>query len=391
MIAHVDMDAFYASVEVLDQPWLKGKPVIVGHGTRGVVAAASYEARALGVRSAMPIFQAKRLCPQGNYLPPRMERYRQVSKKVMELLGTFSPLVEQVSVDEAYLDLSGTDRLWGPPRQAGSAIKKAVRDSLGLTCSVGLAPVRFLAKIASDRDKPDGLTVVDEVEAFLATIPLAQVPGVGKKAQEKFKAMGVVRLVELRSLGAERLEKSLGVFGRRLWELAHGVDPTGVHPGGGAKSVSNEKTLAQDTADRELLASHLLGLSQKVCRRLRAKGLVGRSVTLKLKHADFKLITRSRALPRPSDQAAEVYGLARELLREYPGSGAFRLIGVGVSQLMEAEKSPQGLFDRKDRQKSASLSKAEDELVRRFGEKALIRGGILPLVDPKPDGGHNKK
>ena len=390
MLAHVDMDAFYASVEVLDRPELAGRPVVVGGGRRGVVSAASYAARRFGVRSGMPMFQARKLCPQGVFLPVRMERYRQVSRRVMEVLCGFSPLVEQVSVDEAYLDLAGTEHLWGPPLAAGRAIKQAMRRATGLTCSVGLAPVRFLAKIASDRDKPDGLTLVDDLESFLATVRLEEVPGVGEKALGRLKAMGLSRLVEVRLLGVERLEASFGVWGRRLWELSWGRDEQGVCPQRPAKSISCETTLEQDTADRELLAAHLLGLCQKLCRRLRAKGLAGRTVVLKLKHADFRLVTRRRRLPAAAEVVEEVFPVARELLERYPGRGPFRLIGVGLADLTAGGGAGGELFGAEQRRRRRALGRAEDELARRFGEGALLRAGVLPALDRDPGNGHNE-
>ena len=351
MLAHVDMDAFYASVEALDNPGLKGRPVIVGGSRRGVVSACSYEARRMGLHSAMPIFQAKRLCPDGVYLPVRMERYQQVSRMVMEVLASFSPVVEKVSVDEAYLDLSGSERLWGPPREAGLAIKKAIREKTGLACSVGLAPVRFLAKIASDRDKPDGLCLVEDLEEFLATVSLREVPGVGKKAQQKLSALGLSRLVELRGLGQKRLERMFGVWGRRLWELAHGKDDTGLTPDREVKSVSAENTLEADTADLKILAAHLLGLCQKVCRRLRAKGLSGRGVTLKLKTSDFRQITRSRMSEQPVDRTEVLYPPALELLQANAKGQSFRLIGVGVDRLEQGHGASDLLFERSGRGK----------------------------------------
>ncbi|RJX29705.1 MAG: DNA polymerase IV [Desulfarculus sp.] len=394
IIAHVDMDAFYAAVEVLDRPELAGRPIIVGGGARGVVSAASYEARAYGVRSAMPMFKARALCPQGVFLPGRMGRYSQVSRVVMGALERFSPLLEPVSVDEAYLDLSGTQRLWGSPAEAGRAIKAAVHQATGLTCSVGLAPVRFLAKIASDRDKPDGLTLVRDLEAFLQTVTLAEVPGVGARARERLAAMGLKRLVELRALGLERLERLMGRFGRRLHELAWGLDPSGVSPGRPVKSVSNELTLEADSGDRELLAAHLLALCQKVARRLRRHGLMGRTVTLKLKHADHRLITRSQSLADHTDQAAEVFAAARGLLLDYRPPGPFRLIGAGVSGLLAAGQGPQPLFDEQGRERSRALSQAEDAIVARFGEGALSRAGALPARRPALDrerpSGHNR-
>lgn len=390
MIAHVDMDAFYASVEVLDRPELKGKPVIVGVGKRGVVSAASYQARKAGVHSAMPIFRAKRLCPQGVFLPVRMSRYIQVSKVVMRTLEGFTPRVEQVSVDEAFLDLGGTERLWGTPAQAGRAIKEAVRAATGLTCSVGVAPLRFLAKIASDRDKPDGLTVVEDVESFLGTVQLKEVSGVGAVALGRLSQAGLSHLVQVRQVGARRLTKMLGSLGARLWDLAHGVDPTGVNVGGAVKSVSHELTLEQDTGELEILAAHLLGLSQKVCRRLRRKGLCGRVVTLKLKYFDHRLITRRRTLPEPSDQTGNIYKAARCLL-DSASAGPFRLIGVGVSGLMERQMVPASLFEKQMDDKEKGLAQAEDELYRRFGEKALVRASTLATLDRRRLGRHNEE
>ena len=387
MLAHVDMDAFYASVEVLDRPELAGKPVIVGRGVRGVVSAASYEARALGVRSAMPIFQARRLCPRGAFLAPRMERYRQVSREVMAVLEGFTPVVEQVSVDEAFLDLSGVEGLWGPPRRIGQAIKRTMRENVGLTCSVGLAPVRFLAKIASERDKPDGLTVVEDVESFLSGVKLKEVSGVGARSQERLADMGLRRLTDVRALGPRRLESALGALGLRLWDLARGVDPTGVKPRRPVKSVSHEMTFAKDTGDPRLLESRLLALCQKACRRLRAKGLAGRVVTLKLRHADMSLASRRISLDQASDQAGEVFAAARGLLRAYTRPGPFRLIGVGVSGLHPAGAGQAGLFGRERVRRDRALSQAEDDICRRFGDNALSRAGAL---DPGDDRGHNQ-
>lgn len=377
MIAHVDMDAFYASVEADDNPELRGRPLVVGGGKRGVVSAASYEARAFGVHSAMPIFQAKRLCPDLVMTPVRMERYVAVSRKVMDTLGSFSPLVEPISVDEAFVELSGTRRLWGGPHQTGAAIKQAVLAATGLKCSVGIAPLRFLAKIASDRDKPDGLTVVEDVEAFLHTVALKEVSGVGPRAQAKLKQLGLTKLTQVRPLGQKRLSRLLGRFGDRLWELANGIDPAGVHPGREIKSVSNELTFEQDLLKGDRLSAHLLALSQKVARRLRKRDLAGRTVTLKLKHADHRLITRSQSLAGPTDRTEVIYGHARDLLGAYSSVGPFRLIGVGVSGLDEGEPRPGDLFGEDQSRRAGPLESAEDELARRFGNGAITRAGAL--------------
>jgi len=381
LIAHVDMDAFYAAVEAMDQPELAGLPLVVGGlGPRSVVSAASYEARAFGVRSAMPMGQALRLCPTAVVRPVRMARYRQVSGQVMDALAAFSPLVEQVSVDEAFLDLGGCQRLWGPPRQAGLAIKAAVSRACGLSCSVGLAPARFLAKIASERDKPDGLTVVEDLEGFLRTIQLREVSGVGKKAQERLAALGLKRLVELRPLRPELLERLFGSGGARMARLAWGDDPTPIEPRRPVKSLSHELTLDRDTADRELLAALLLDLGHKVARRLRDKGLAGQSLTLKLKTSDMAIVTRSTALSAPTNDGGRIVATARGLLAAYPGHGPFRLIGVGLGRLSPAGAGQGELFDA-GRQKALALARAEDEVRRRFGERAIQRAAQTPSLD----------
>ncbi len=388
VIAHVDMDAFYASVEAADHPEWAGRPLVVGGGKRGVVSAASYEARAHGVRSAMPMFQARRLCPRAVFVPVRMERYRQVSRVVMDTLRRFSPLVEPISVDEAFVDLAGTERLWGPAPQAGRAIKAAMAESTGLTCSVGIAPLRFLAKIASERDKPDGLTVVEELEAFLQTVLLKEISGVGPRAQGRLAELGLRRLVDVRALGAERLERVLGSLGRRLWELAHGIDPVGVGTGREVKSLSHELTFSQDLHKGRELAAHLLALCQKVARRLRAAGLAGHTVTLKLKHADHRTVTRRRRLKGPTDRTETIHAAARELLAAYGSVGPFRLIGVGVSGLNSTNRGPGELFAPAGGFRAGALETAEDELTRRFGSQAITRAGTLEASRP---GGAQKR
>ncbi len=390
MLAHVDMDAFYASVEVMDRPELKGKPVIVGGGKRGVVSAASYAARKFGVRSAMPTFQAKRLCPSGIFVPVRMTRYNEVSQQVMEVIASFTPVVEQVSVDEAYLDLTGTEGLWGLPAESGLIIKKRVLEATGLTCSVGIAPLRYLCKIASERDKPDGLTMVNDVEAFLATVKLKEVPGVGAKAQARMKAMGITMLTHLRALGRDRLEDMMGAWGLRLWDLANGIDPHGVGGKRDTKSLSHEITLEKDTADRELLSSLLLDLSQKVCRRLRRHGLWGRVAVLKLRHSDHKLVTRRVSLPRPTDRAGELFPAARRLLKNYGPPGPFRLIGVGFSGLSPVGTGQEELFGRESNNRLQALSRAEDAICSRFGSKAISRAGALGTLDRELSHRHNQ-
>jgi DNA polymerase-4 len=261
--------------------------------------------------------------------------------------------------------------------------------SVGLTCSVGIAPVRFLAKIASDRDKPDGLVVVEDIEEFLPSVLLREVSGVGPRSLARLGDLGLTRLVEVRGLGRERLEKMLGSFGEHLWDLAHGRDPAGVHPGREIKSVSHELTLENDSGDREQLKAYLLALSQKVSRRLRGYGLVGRTVSLKLKHHDHRLVTRSHTLNGTTDRTESIYRTAAGLLDAFSSPGPFRLIGVGVSGLQPVESGQIDLFVKEEGQRSGALEEAEDRLVARFGEGAITRGRALTL-DPNGGKRHNK-
>ena len=286
MILHIDMDAFYASVEQLDDPRLKNKSVIVG-GTsnRGVVSAASYEARKFGIHSAMPIYQAKQKCPHGIFVSPRMERYKEVSQKVMALLREFSPLVEPVSIDEAYLDITGCRRLFGEAPEIAREIKRKIKETVHLTCSVGVAPNKFLAKIASDLDKPDGLTLIlpHQVPAFIDALSVKKIPGVGKKVFHQLELMGIRTLGDVRRLPEKALIMHLGKFGRRLRALSCGNDDSPVIPHAPHKSISSERTLPADTRDIKLLKRYLLSQSAEVARQLRLAGMRARTITIKLK------------------------------------------------------------------------------------------------------------
>ncbi|MBW2517711.1 MAG: DNA polymerase IV, partial [Deltaproteobacteria bacterium] len=285
MILHIDMDAFYASVEQLDDPRLKNKCVIVG-GTsnRGVVSAASYEARQFGIHSAMPIYQAKQKCPHGIFVPPRMGRYKEVSKRVMALLRDFSPLVEPVSIDEAYLDITGCQRLFGEPQEIAWEIKRKIKETVHLTCSVGVAPNKFLAKIASDMQKPDGLTLIlpDRVATFINALPVKKVPGVGKKLLHQLELLGIRTLGDVQRLPEKSLVKHLGKFGKRLRALSSGSDDSLVTPHAPHKSISSERTLAADTRDAKLLKRYLLSQSGEVARQLRQAGLRAKTITIKI-------------------------------------------------------------------------------------------------------------
>ena len=372
------MDAFYASVEQLKNPNLKGKPVIVGGGMRGVVSTASYEARAFGVHSAMPIFQAKRLCPQGIFLPVRMRLYQDVSARIMDFLRTVSPLMEQVSIDEAYLDLTGTSRLLGDPIVSAKGIKEWIRRETRLTCSIGIAPNKFLAKIASDWEKPDGLTLIekDGVAAFLKDLPVEKLPGVGKSALRTLKGLGIARAGDIQKLPESLLTRKFGKFGRRLLNLSRGIDPSEVVIQSDPKSISNENTLEEDTDDLEILKRHIMDQAETVGRRLRRHNLKGRTITLKLKYSDFRLITRSHTIEGPTDSTTIIAKTACQLLRKEKRPLRVRLIGIGVSGF-EKDVQQLVLFDKptEEDEKQARVDKVMDEVSERFGNDALKRGG----------------
>lgn len=382
-ILHIDMDAFFASVEQLDHPEYRGKPLAVG-GTsdRSVVSAASYEARKYGVRSAMSVVKARRLCPDILLVPGRMGRYKEISGQVMAVLREFSPTVEQASVDEAYLDATGLERLFGPIDEVGQRIKARVRETTGLTCSVGAAPVRFLAKIASDVNKPDGMYIIrpDEVADFLRTLPVGRIPGVGAKLAETLRTMGARTCADILARPREYWERRIGKYGGVLHDRARGIDPGGVTPTSEAKSSSAENTFAEDTSDRAVLTRWLLAQAERVGADLRGHGYKGRTVTLKVKYADFTQITRSRSLEARTDSTALIFETARALLDQLELRRAVRLIGVGVSgfeprprQLSLLEASP------REAEATSGIDLAVDAVRRRFGSRAVTRVDLLDL------------
>ena len=379
MILHIDMDAFYASVEELDNPWLKGKCVIVG-GTsnRGVVSAASYAARKFGVHSAMPIFQAKQKCPQGIFIPPRMNRYKEISKKIMALLREFTPLVEAVSIDEAYLDISDSTLLHGGPEDIALQIKHRIKDTVNLTCSIGVAPIKFLAKIASDMDKPDGLTVIlpDDVPGFIDTLPIQKVPGVGKKTFRQLETMGITKLGDVNKYPEKTLLDRLGKFGKRLMELAAGNDRSQVTPYSQHKSVSSERTLSEDTRDKSLLKRYLLKQAEEVAGHLRKSGCRGKTITIKLKHSDFKQVTRSITIAAPTQSSKKIFQHAASLLDDYKTPKKLRLIGVGVSNLISNEMPVQmDLFERHNERGDGwtKVDQTLENITKKFGRDAIKR------------------
>ena len=382
MILHIDMDAFYASVEQLDDPRLKNKSVIVG-GTsnRGVVSAASYEARKFGIHSAMPIYQAKQKCPHGIFVSPRMERYKEVSQKVMALLREFSPLVEPVSIDEAYLDITGCRRLFGEAPEIAREIKRKIKETVHLTCSVGVAPNKFLAKIASDLDKPDGLTVIlpHQVPAFIDALSVKKIPGVGKKVFHQLELMGIRTLGDVRRLPEKALIMHLGKFGRRLRALSCGNDDSPVIPHAPHKSISSERTLPADTRDIKLLKRYLLSQSAEVARQLRLAGVRARTITIKLKDEGFKTVTRRTTIAIPTQSSKTIYKHAVQLMNEYKISRKIRLIGVGASGLSSVSASVQmGLFDTGEERADdwEKIDRAIDSISKKFGKDVVGRASL---------------
>ncbi len=363
----------------MDNPWLRGKCVLVG-GTsnRGVVMAASYEARQYGVRSATPIFKAREMCPDAVFIPPRMRRYKEVSGKVMSVLREFSPEVEVVSIDEVYMDVSGSERLYGDPQALAATIKKEIKERVHLTCSVGVAPGKFLAKVASDLDKPDGLTVIrpEDVPRFIANLPIQKVPGVGKKTFQDLVSMGISTLGDIKKFPEDMLLNRLGKFGHRLIDLSDGMDRTAVTPDAPHKSVSSERTLARDTRDKELLNTYLLQQAEEVARQLRKANVNASTITLKLKHSDFKRVSRSKTIAIPTRSSETIYRHAARLLTEYHLDSKVRLIGVGTSGFKSGRLPVQlDLFDRQI-QNDGSWAKVDqtlESITRKFGKEAIKR------------------
>lgn len=374
IIAHLDMDAFFTSVEQADNPDLRGKPVVIGQSLRGVASAASYEARKFGIRSAMPIVQAKRLCPHAIFLPGRMARYREVSDMIMEIMRAVCPVVEQASVDEAYADLSGTGRLLGPPEQIATQLKTKILARTGLTCSIGIAPNKFLAKVASDWNKPDGLTIIHpaDVAAFLEHLPLARIPGVGARLQKELLCLGATTVPHILARPREFWINALGRRGALLHDRAQGIDSSPVVPECDPKSCSAEHTLDLDTVDRELLARWLLAQAERIGRKLRAIGKKGLTVTLKIKFDDFSSITRSKTLSRPTDTTAEIYHAARTLLALEKLPRPVRLVGTGVSNFraMQAELP---LAATPAHARGRELDQAMDRIKNKFGHTSIQR------------------
>ena len=383
MIIHVDMDAFYASVEQRDRPELEGKPIIVGGSPdqRGVVAAANYAVRQFGVHSAMPSSTARRLCPHAIFLPAQLDYYAQISDQIREIFHRFTPLVEPLSLDEAFLDVSGSERLFGTAESVGRQIKESIRSELNLVASVGIAPNKFLAKIASDLEKPDGFVQVDPrgVQAFLDPLPVGRLWGVGRQTSKVFQRLGVHTIGQLRALPLSVLTSHFGSHGEHLSKLAHAIDNRPVVPDREAKSISNETTFATDLDDQESLRAWLLELTEQVARRLRRHALRGRTVEIKVRFADFKTITRSRKLPEPTNSTQALWEQANALLSTRLPSDhlPIRLLGMGVTEIDRTGVTQQQLFDEADRERQDGLDEVGDQIRERYGSKALSRGSTL--------------
>jgi nucleotidyltransferase/DNA polymerase involved in DNA repair len=387
---HVDMDAFFASVEQHDHPELKGRPVVVGAppDRRGVVAAASYEARGFGIHSAMPSRTAYQKCPEAVFLPGNMARYKQVSREIMRIFESYTPLVQPLSIDEAFLDVTGAQRLFGSAKTIAEKIRHDIREQTGLTASVGVAPNMFLAKIASDMDKPDGLTVVpfepEAIKEFLAPLPIGRIWGVGKVTRKKLLSLGLSTIGKLQTCDRRTLESALGRRAAEMFcRLAHGIDERDITLETEEKSISNETTFPEDVSDREQIEAAYLRLIDKVGGRIRKAGFFATTVHLKLRWNDFSTITRQTRLARPCCDDITLRESGMHLLNEHLRNRPVRLIGFGVSGLTGTD-APQtnqlNLFEMPDtalHEKRSRLSHAADRIKNTFGKNSLRRGSDL--------------
>jgi DNA polymerase-4 len=380
MIIHVDMDAFYASVEERDNPELVGQPVVVGGSpeSRGVVAAANYVAREYGIHSAMPMSTAIKHCATAIRIPVRMDRYHEVSRQLRTIFNSYTPLVEPLALDEAFLDVSGCEALFGSAEVIAVEIKNRIRAELQLVASVGVAPNKFLAKLASDLEKPDGFVLVstDNVQEFLDPLPVSRIWGVGKVTGAAFERLGLHTIGQLREIDSQQLEQRFGKMGQHVLALAHGIDDRPVVPDRAAKSISNETTFPRDICDAEILRSWLMDLTEQVAGRLRRSNLYARTVQLKIRYEDFQTYTRRVTLDDPTDVTRQIWDAAQSLLdnRLPERPIQVRLLGVGVSGLLEARPRQAGLFEDDHEQQGRRLDAATDMIKERFGSDAVRRG-----------------
>jgi DNA polymerase IV len=385
-ILHVDMDAFYAAVEQRDRPELRGKPVIVGGVEgRGVVCAASYEARPFGVRSAMSIAAARRLCPQAVFLPVRMHHYAQISRQIHEIFFAYTPLVEPLSLDEAFLDTEGSEALFGPAPEIGRQIKERIQRETALTASVGVAPNKFLAKLASDHGKPDGFVVVrpEEVKGFLQPLPVGRLWGVGTKGEQALNRLGIHTIGQLAAFPEQLLIDHLGQSGRLMWQLAHGQDDRRVVPDRDAKSMSTETTFAHDIADRAVLRIWLLDLVDHLGERLRHGDVRAMTVEVKIRSSAFQTWIRSQALPEATNLTDTLWRAVAQLFERSlrPQMLPVRLLGVGASKLTRDDPVQGGLFDADEKAKQAALDRTVDSIREQLGRGAIRRASLFHRPD----------
>lgn len=376
-ILHVDMDAFFASVEQRDHPEYAGKPVIVGGlGARGVVSTASYEARRFGVHSAMSMHEARRLCPQAVFLVPDIHRYQAVSHSIHEIFRSFSPLIEPLSLDEAFLDISGMQLLFTSPVALAKQLKATIRTELNLVASVGLAPNKFLAKIASDMRKPDGLQVIEygKEAAAIAHLSVDKIWGVGKVTLPQLRQLGLFTIGDVAKADTALLEQTFGVFGREMQQLARGIDTRPVVVQQAAQSIGRETTFEQDWVDEEAILTHLFALTEQVGWKLRQAGLGARRVTLKIRYPSFETVTRSKTLPQVISLDDDIFQVGQALFLALPQREPIRLLGISVSHLLSTNQL--SLFDEAESKKS-KLSVVTDELKRKFGQKIVTRGRMV--------------
>ena len=377
------MDAFYASVEEREQPALRDRPLVVGGRpeARGVVSTANYKAREFGIHSAMPSATALRLCPQLRIIPPRGGLYAEVSAQIRAIFNRYTPLIEPLSLDEAFLDPTGSERLHGDAEQIGKAIKRDIRTELELVASVGVAPNKFLAKLASGMDKPDGFTVIHphRVRGFLDDLPVERIWGVGKAAKARLNGAGIRTVAQLRSCSVAWLKKEFGRHGEQLWQLAHGRDERKVTPDSEVKSISQETTFATDISDLGVLQAVALDLTEGVCYRLRRAGLNGGTVTLKIRFGDFSTLTRARSLGEASNATGDIWHLADALLRRELAGKPFsvRLIGVGVTHFRRPQTAQADLFKSDGGSKQRAVDELTDEIRKRYGKSTIRRGKAI--------------
>ena len=380
-IIHIDMDAFYASVEQLDNPELKSKAVIVGGSPdkRGVVSAASYEARKFGVHSAMPMSQAIRLCPNGIVLPVRMKRYVELSNNIHEIFSRYTDQIEPISLDEAFLDVAGSTQLFGSAEQIGQQIKHEIKEELGLIASVGIAPNKFLAKLASDLEKPDGFVIIteDNKQRILDVLPISRIWGIGRVTGRALKAIGINTIGQLKNTDPEHLNDSLGNQTPHILRLAHGIDNRKVESVRITKSISSEETFAVDIEDKDVLLGVLLGQVQEVAQRLRKGEFEAKTLTLKLRYGDFKTITRSSTFDKATNTTETLWQEAREVFSKWhkESAGHLRLLGFGASGLMTEGAGQKELFVNPEEERQRRLDQAYDEIKNKYGNDAVKRGG----------------